>query len=119
MLGYTTAVDILIQMKIVPIHFADLTAGCLDNHPCGRQILIGFIGDNGGIRPALGYIAYVSGRTTQIPDFTGKFRAILLMESRKGQQQTLVIYVFFGIDINDEAALKRFAKEVKNFSTNT
>ena len=25
----------------------------------------------------------------------------------------------FGIDINDEAALKRFAKEVKNFSTNT
>jgi len=25
----------------------------------------------------------------------------------------------FGIDINDEAALKRFAKEVKSFSTNT
>ena len=25
----------------------------------------------------------------------------------------------FGIDINDEAALKRFAKEVKTFSSNT
>ena len=25
----------------------------------------------------------------------------------------------FGIDINDEAALKRFAKEVKTFATNT
>ena len=34
-------------------------------------------------------------------------------------QEDLATARNFGIDINDEAALKRFAKEVKNFSTNT
>ena len=80
MLGYSPAFDVFVQMEIAAIHPADLAPGSLDDHPCGSQILVRLIGNDGGIGPTLGHIAYMGGRATQIPYFTGKFAAIMPME---------------------------------------
>ena len=85
MLGYSTTVDIFVQMKIAAIHLADLAPGSFDNHPRGSQVLIRLIGNDRSICPTLGHIAYVGGGATQISYFTGKFTIVMLMESRKGQ----------------------------------
>ena len=59
-------------MKITAVEFTDFAARRLDDHPGGRHPLERFVGDDGTVGPAAGYIADMGGGTSVLRILPGK-----------------------------------------------